>query len=97
MRVFTDRQEFDRQVRLLEPSSDKILEKNILHTNVFNFGDGHGSRCICLDSCAGESIFKNKDLFTFITLSDSPLVVRGVNVDSFYIRRRHNLWCSILQ
>ena len=38
MRVFTDRQEFDRQVSLLEPSSDKILEKNILHTNVFNFG-----------------------------------------------------------
>ena len=69
MRVLTDRQELDdRQVRLLEPSLDKILEKIILHTNVFNFGDEYGSRC--------------KDLFTFITLSDSPLVVRGVNVDS---------------
>ena len=69
MRVLTDRQELDdRQVRLLEPSLDKILEKIILNTNVFNFGDEYGSRC--------------KDLFTFITLSDSPLVVRGVNVDS---------------
>ena len=42
----------------------------------------YGKRCICLDSCAGESIFRNIYLFTFITLSDSPLVVRGVNVDS---------------
>ena len=54
----------------------------ILHTNVFSFGDEYGLSCICLDSCASEFVFRNKDLFIFISFSNNPLVVRGVNVDS---------------
>ena len=72
----------DTQIELLEPSIDQIVEKFCLITDVFNTGDDYGSRCICLDSCAGESIFKSRGLFTQVYLSEYPLIVRGVNSDS---------------
>ena len=37
---------------------------------------------ICLDSCAGESIFRHKPLFKHKRVSDNPLIVRGMNDSS---------------
>ena len=40
------------------------------------------SRHILLDTCAGESVFSNRDLFYDIRESDNQILISGVNLDS---------------
>ena len=89
MNNIRDKQLNDRQINLLEPTVDRILDRLILHTDIYREAEEYGPRCICLDICAGESIFKTRDLFTDIILTDSLLVVRGVNVDSKPMTVKH--------
>ena len=37
---------------------------------------------VCLDSCAGESIFRTRKLLRDFRQSDSPVIIRGVNSNS---------------
>ena len=85
----SDRPLNDRQIRLLEPTVDRIVNRLVFHTNTYVDKEEFGTRVICLDSCAGESIFNSRELFEDITITDSPLVVRGVNVDSKPMRVKH--------
>ena len=45
-------------------------------------GDQLNSRHILLDTCAGESVFSNRDLFYNITQSQKHILISGVNLDS---------------
>ena len=44
----------DRQIDLLAPIVNSTIQSNI---DVFTRAQKYGDRFICLDSCAGESIF----------------------------------------
>ena len=71
----------ESQISKLKPSVNSIIDKYTI-TDVFSTGPEYGLNCICLDSCAGESIFRSKQLFTHITYAEYPLIVRGVSSDS---------------
>ena len=49
--------------------------------NIVKHGGAFGDRTILLDTCAGESIFLNKNLFTNIVYTDRPVEFEGVNID----------------
>ena len=53
---------------------------DIFHNKV-NYYE-YGNTLVCLDSCAGESIFKSRNLYNDFKISNEPLIVRGVNNDS---------------
>ena len=57
-------------------------DKFVLHSDIYSQGVDYPMNSICLDSCAGESIFRHKPLFKHIRVSDNPLIVRGVNDNS---------------
>ena len=61
---------------------DVLVDKIVLHSDVYEDNNSYGEMSICLDSCAGESIFKSKNLFRNFRQSDVPVIVRGVNSDS---------------
>ena len=61
---------------------DVLVDKIVLHSDIYEDSNSYGEMSICLDSCAGESIFKSKNLFWNFRQSDVPVIVRGVNSDS---------------
>ena len=72
----------DRQIRLLDSTFHHIISEREIKADIFITNSSYSPREICLDSCAGESIFMNIDLFHDLEISESPLIVRGVNSDS---------------
>ena len=61
---------------------DVLVDKIVLHSDIYEDSNSYGEMLICLDSCAGESIFKLKNLLRNFRQSDVPVIVRGVNSDS---------------
>ena len=61
---------------------DSLVEKIVLHSDIFADSYSYEEMSVCLDSCAGESIFRTKKLSRNFRQSDSPVIVRGVNSDS---------------
>ena len=61
---------------------DVLVDKIVLHSDIYEDSNSYGEMSICLDSCAGESIIKSKNLFRNFRQSDVPVIVRGVNSDS---------------
>lgn len=53
--------------------------KVVFSTSVYSHSEGYGDRHVLLDTCAGESVFKNKNLFYEIIPSSRPMIVSGVN------------------
>jgi hypothetical protein len=51
----------------------------IFSAYVYTHSDGFGDRHILLDTCAGESVFKNRNLFYTIEPSVIPMEISGVN------------------
>jgi hypothetical protein len=51
----------------------------IFSSNVYTHSDGFGDRHTLLDTCAGESVFKNRNLFHTIEPSVIPMEISGVN------------------
>jgi hypothetical protein len=51
----------------------------IFSANVYTHSDGFIDRHILLDTCAGESVFKNRNLFHTIEPSIIPMEISGVN------------------
>ena len=60
---------------------DVLVDKIVLHSDIYEDSNSYEEMSICLDSCAGESIFKSKNLFWNFRQSDVPVIVRGVNSD----------------
>ena len=65
----------DRQIDLLAPTVNSTIQSYRSTIDVFTIAQKYGDRFICLDSCAGESIFMNKNLFYRLDESDYPLIV----------------------
>ena len=61
---------------------DSLEGKIVLHSDIYADSYSYRDMSVCLDSCAGESIFRTRKLFRNFRQSDSPFIVRGVNSDS---------------
>jgi hypothetical protein len=51
----------------------------IFSAEVYDYCEGFSDRYVLLDTCAGESVFKNKNLFYFTEPSPTPMIISGVN------------------
>ena len=59
-----------------------LVEKIVFHSDIYEDSYSYGEMSVCLDGCAGESIFRTKKLIRNFRQSDVPVIVRGVNSDS---------------
>ena len=75
--AYKDKSALDLSVDITNHSNTTIL-----HNDIHSQGADYPLNFICLDSCAGESIFRHKALFKHMKVSDNPLIVRGVSDDS---------------
>ena len=55
---------------------DVLVDKIVLHSDVYEDSNSYGELSICFDSCARESIFISKNLFGNFKQSDVPVIVR---------------------
>jgi Reverse transcriptase (RNA-dependent DNA polymerase) len=51
----------------------------IFSAEVYNHCEGFSDRHVLLDTCAGESVFKCRNLFYFVEPSAAPMIISGVN------------------
>jgi hypothetical protein len=51
----------------------------IFSAEVYKHCEGFSDRHVLLDTCAGESVFKDRNLFYFIEPSPAPMIISGVN------------------
>ena len=51
----------------------------VFSTNVYTHSEGFSDRQVLLDTCAGESVFRNRKLFYSIMPSTTPVIINGVN------------------
>ena len=58
---------------------DILVEKIVFHRDIYEDSYSYGEMSVCLDSCAGESIIRTKNLIRNFRQSDLPVIVRGVN------------------
>jgi hypothetical protein len=59
-------------------TEDHRVDSVIFSAEVYNHCEGFSDRHVLLDTCAGESVFKCRDLY-FVELSATPMIISGVN------------------
>jgi hypothetical protein len=62
------------------PSTERHSGNSMIFSaEVYKHCEGFSDRHVLLDMCAGESVFKNRNLFYFIEPSPAPMIISGVN------------------
>jgi hypothetical protein len=62
------------------PSTDCHRGNSVIFSaEVYKHCEGFSDRHVLLDTCAGESVFKDRNLFYFIEPSPAPMIISGVN------------------
>jgi hypothetical protein len=62
------------------PSTERHSGNSMIFSaEVYKHCEGFSDRHVLLDTCAGESVFKDRNLFYFIEPSPAPMIIGGVN------------------
>jgi hypothetical protein len=64
----------------VHPSTESNRGNSVIFSaEVYDHCEGFSDRYVLLDTCAGESVFKSKNMFYFTESSPTPMIISGVN------------------